>query len=634
MKSLVADELGGLTESLPTCATLVILLPRRHILESGGPGAPVTCLLPGFQGHLPTRLQFRRSHPRVPGGRRRPGVFSLVDAEGVSADEILPAPLALDGLLRGVDPLVVHEAVVPVIGLLAQVALVALLPAVDPLVIQEAPFAGEGLPALLAPERLLASEDLRLQVRGAAALLVHEQLAQRVTPLVAGQVGAPAERLPALPAFVRLLTRVHPLVDEEERVVAEGFAAVAALEALLGGWATRGAREPSIGAAGGPGLGFSLQGVLLLVDEKGRPVGELFGALTAPVGLPARVHSLVVEERLLPREGFPTLLAQEGRLHRGGGALGLAAARGLPEVVSAFVLIAELVFLVHPLMAREVGPPPKGFPAFGTLVGFLLGMDPLMLKDIRLTVEGLPTLAAVEETVPTLVLQMIQPRAVRANFLALGRFQKFLVRVGLLVQMVGKHALEGLVTQAALVRFQPSVNPLVARAVRAPPESFPTHATLKRLLLSVEPLVVRKVRVVTEGPATVTALVQRPRHVQTPLVAGAREVFPVRILGGPLQRSVESLTQTEPADQAPEAPAILLAVVVVRAAPEVAAAAVLQGSLSSGNSQIHHVFETEATAASWFPRFFFFLETEAGLSFLNAHWHGIATRLLQAALRL
>lgn len=393
------------------------LLPRGLVLESGGPGAPLARNLAGFQGRLPTRLPLLRGRPCVPGGRRlrraavggrRPGVSPLVDAEGVPSDEVLPAPLAPEGLLLGVDPLVVDQAVVPVVGLLAQVALVALLPAVDALVVQEAPLAGEGFPTLLAPEGFLAGEDLRLQVHGVSALVVHEQLAQRVAALVAGQVGAPPEGLATVPALVWLLARVHPLVDEEERVAAEGFAALAALEALLRGLAARGPREPPVQAEAGPGLSFPLQGVLLLVDEEGRPVGELLGALAAAVGLPARVDSLVVEERLLPGEGLPALRTQE-RLLQGRGALQLAAAGGLRGVSSPFVLTVELVLLVHPLMAREVGPPPEGFPAFGTLIGLLLGVDPLMLKDVRLAVEGLPTLAAVKEALPALVLHMVQP---------------------------------------------------------------------------------------------------------------------------------------------------------------------------------------------------------------------------------
>lgn len=205
--------------------------------------------------------------------------------------------------------------------------------------------------------------------------------------------------------------------------------------------------------------------------------------------------------------------------------------------------------------------------------------------------------------------------------------------MGLLVQMVGEHALEGLVTQTALIRFQPSVNPLVPRAVGAPPEGFATHPALKGLLLSVEPLVVHQVGAVTEGPAAVTALVQHPHRVQTPLQARAQEVFPVHVLRT-LQRGVEPLPQAEPGDQAPEALAVLRVVEEVRAALEVPAAAALQGSLPPGSAQMCHVFETQAAAPSRFPRLFFCLETEAGLFFLNTHWRGIATPVLQAALWL
>lgn len=52
MESLVANELGGLAKSFPTCATFVTLFPHGQVLESGGPGALLTI----FHGLLPTRF--------------------------------------------------------------------------------------------------------------------------------------------------------------------------------------------------------------------------------------------------------------------------------------------------------------------------------------------------------------------------------------------------------------------------------------------------------------------------------------------------------------------------------------------------------------------------------------------------
>lgn len=139
VKPLVANELRGLAESFPTDAASVALLLHGYVLESAEPGARLAV----FMGPLATWFQFLEARPRVLGGRagraafglRRPAVFPLVHAQGVPSDEVLPAPLAFERSLFSVDPLMVHEAVIPVVRFLAQVTLVALLSAVYALVV-------------------------------------------------------------------------------------------------------------------------------------------------------------------------------------------------------------------------------------------------------------------------------------------------------------------------------------------------------------------------------------------------------------------------------------------------------------------------------------------------------------------
>lgn len=67
--------------------------------------------------------------------RRRPGVFSLVDAEGMSPDEIFATPLTFKRFLFRVDSLMIHKAVISIIRFLTEVTFVALLSAVNSLVI-------------------------------------------------------------------------------------------------------------------------------------------------------------------------------------------------------------------------------------------------------------------------------------------------------------------------------------------------------------------------------------------------------------------------------------------------------------------------------------------------------------------
>lgn len=276
--------------------------------------------------------------------------------------------------------------------------------------------------------------------------MVHEPFSQRVAPLVPREVGTPPEGFPTIPALIGLLSGVDPLVDEEEGVVLEAFPTVAASEGLLRSRAALRSLERSVLAAGGRVLRASVQGPLLLTHGQLRPVRELLHTLTAWVRLLACVGSLMVQESFLPGEGLPTRLAQESFL-RGGLTLGLTAAGGLPRVFATPICVVELFFLVHPLVPREVGPPPEGFPAFGTFIGLLLGVDPLMLEDIRFTVEGFPALAAVKELLPASVLQMmIQPGATGKRFLTPPTFEIQLIGMGLLVQVVGIQALESFAT--------------------------------------------------------------------------------------------------------------------------------------------------------------------------------------------
>lgn len=159
-------------------------------------------------------------------------------------------------------------------------------------------------------------------------------------------------------------------------------------------------------------------------------------------------------------------------------------------------------------MASEVRPPPKGLPAFAALIGFLLGVNPLMLQNIRLTVKGLPALAAVEDFSSSLVSQGMSKAGVTGEGpFTLTSVCSALLGVGLLVQAVGRHALESLVTQTTLVGLHPAVDFLMPDTVGAPAESFATHPALERFLLCVKPLVTLEVRTAAEGPATVTALI-------------------------------------------------------------------------------------------------------------------------------
>lgn len=298
----------------------------------------------------------------------------------------------------------------------------------------------------MAPEGfLLVLQALWLHICSVSALAVQEQpFSQKVAPLVSREVGTPPESFPTIPALIRLLSGVNPLVDEEEGVVLEAFPALAACEGLLRGRAARRDLERSVLAAGGRGpvIRASVEGMLLPTNDQFRPVRQLLRTFAAAVRFLACVGPLMVKESFPPGESLPTLRAQESFLRRGV-ALGLTAAGGLPPVFAAPVWATELFFLVHSLVAREVGPPPKGFPAFGTFKGLLLGVDPLMLEDIRFTVEGFPALAAVKELLPALVLQMmIQRGAIGERFLTPPGFEIQLTGVGLLVQVVGIQALE------------------------------------------------------------------------------------------------------------------------------------------------------------------------------------------------
>lgn len=205
----------------------------------------------------------------------------------------------------------------------------------------------------MAPKGLPTSEDLRRLARAAPALTVLVLLFQGVAPLVSGEVGTPSEGFPTLPALIGLLSGVDSLVYEEEGVVTEGFATLATREGLLSGVTALGNLEDPVPTAGGPALSLPSQGVLLLMDHKGRPVDELLRAFAAAVQLLACVNPLVIEEGFLPSESFPTLLTQESLL-RQGGALGLTAAAGLPGVFSTLVLMVELLFLMHSHVAGKV----------------------------------------------------------------------------------------------------------------------------------------------------------------------------------------------------------------------------------------------------------------------------------------
>lgn len=164
VESPVADELRDLAEHLPTHAAFVTLFRLGEVLRGAGPGALLTAL----RGLLPAPGQCLQAHPSVPRGRRpgraafrqhHAGVFSLVDAEGVLCEEVLPT------LLFRVGALVIHQAVLAIKRFLTQVTLVAPLSTVDPLVIQEASLTCEALPTFLAPESLLLGlEDLGLRM--------------------------------------------------------------------------------------------------------------------------------------------------------------------------------------------------------------------------------------------------------------------------------------------------------------------------------------------------------------------------------------------------------------------------------------------------------------------------------------
>ena len=81
-------------------------------------------------------------------------------------------------------------------------------------------------------------------------------------------------------------------------------------------------------------------------------MGKLFFTFTASVGLLTCVNSLMINERFLSSERFPTLLTWKGFLPSRG-TLELTAAGGQSEVLT-FVLIIELFFLVHSHMTSEI----------------------------------------------------------------------------------------------------------------------------------------------------------------------------------------------------------------------------------------------------------------------------------------
>lgn len=229
----VAEQVRPLLERLPARAAPVALLPEGRALQAPELVAPGTGFLAALGGLLSTGARRPRARPRVLRGRRlgqaafrlRPEVLLLVYVQGMSPDEVLPAPLTLKRSLLRVDPLVVNKAVFSIERLPALVTFVALLPAVYPVMIQEGSLAREGLPAFLAPKAFLVGEVLWLWVWGAVALTALVlPLLQRVNPLVSGEVGAPPESLPTLPALVRPLSGVNPLVNQEKRVIAEDFA--------------------------------------------------------------------------------------------------------------------------------------------------------------------------------------------------------------------------------------------------------------------------------------------------------------------------------------------------------------------------------------------------------------------------
>ena len=198
---------------------------------------------------------------------------------------------------------------------------------------------------------------------------------------MSGEVRTPSERFPTLFALIRLLSGVNSLMDEEERMIAEDFATLAAFVGLLCGGTGLRNLERSIMTKRGCVLRFSFGGMLPLMNNVGRPVRKLFCTFVASVWFLACVNSLMIDESLLSNESFPTLLTHESFFH-GGGALGLAGVGGLPQLFSAFVPVIELLFLVQSHVTSEVGPPPKCFPAFGTFIGFLLGVNPLMFKNV------------------------------------------------------------------------------------------------------------------------------------------------------------------------------------------------------------------------------------------------------------
>lgn len=173
------------------------------------------------------------------------------------------------------------------------------------------------------------------------------------------------------------------------------------------------------------------------------------------------------------------------------------------------------------------------------------------------------------------------------------------------------------------------MNSLMPRTIGAPPEGFPTHPAFKRFLLSVKSLMVRKMGATAKGPPTVAALIQRPHHVKTPWAMRTQaEVLPVHILRGPFQSSVNSLGEAKRGQHASEALPVLLVVIAVRARSEESAAAMLPGSLSSGNSQICHMLEIKTIAASCLLRFLSCAVTETALFFLSTQLDGISTWLL------
>ena len=184
--------------------------------------------------------------------------------------------------------------------------------------------------------------------------------------LVADEIGAAGEMLPARGAPVGLLAPVGPLVRPEVGDVAEG--------------------PPALGALVGP-----LARVGAVMYAEAGAVAEALPALAADVGRGLQVGPVVHRQRRALAEALATEVAAEGPpaqvvlLVRG-------EVRVPPEALLAVGALVVLLLQVDALVPDPVGASGEALTALGTLVRLLARVDALVRPQVGGVVEGFATL--------------------------------------------------------------------------------------------------------------------------------------------------------------------------------------------------------------------------------------------------